>query len=263
MKHRSSDIADAAAQILRSIGEEDAVAAKQEPVRFQIFINGSPIATDVSLDWSVYGQNGGYVSNVEKPDADGVIGIKREHFFDPERKPKAVVLQTGPAESAREPFLYARLPVPADLDSLTRVNVALHSVELKIYGTRQMLDDADRKATVVASTVNSSVEVQLRPGGDVHVEVVRPDGQRIPGDYLTKPNSKIELEYYQDENSTFRGLPCGDYVLHIRGSAERESQDPQFVDAVEYAGREIPFTISENSPSLIDLGEIHLDPTMK
>jgi hypothetical protein len=107
---------------------------------------------------------------------------------------------------------------------------------------------------------NPSVDAQLRPGTDVHFLAVRPDDQRMRG-YLTKPNSEIHLSYYQDKHDIFRGLPCGDYVLHIPGSAH--SRDPVFIDAVNYAGREIPFTIPENSSPLVDLGTIRLDPAEK
>ena len=71
----------------------------------------------------------------------------------------------------------------------------------------------------------------------------------------------MRLRYYLDKNDIFRGLPYGDYVLHIPGSAD--SKDPFFIDAVNYAGREIPFTIPENSPPLVDLGTVRLDPAAK
>ena len=91
-----------------------------------------------------------------------------------------------------------------------------------------------------------------------------PDGERKVSYDLRKLGTNAELDYYESENHTFRGLPCGDYVLHIRGSGELQSDDPEFADAapakMEYAGRDIPFTISENSPPLIDLGKIDLEP---
>ena len=85
----------------------------------------------------------------------------------------------------------------------------------------------------------------------------------LGGAYLTKPNSETDLKYCQDQNGIFRGLPCGDYVLHIPSSADLHSRDKLFVDAVNYTGRQIPFRISDNSPPLIDLGTIRLDPAAK
>ncbi len=320
-KHRSAEVAQAAANILNSMGKKFALPAPPKPVCFQILINGGPIHGDVSVAWSVYGAAGGMVSSAGKPNEEGMIEIKREHFLDPERKPKSIALETGAAESAREPFFYVPLPVPVNLDSVTRVDVDLQSMELKIHGPRETQPATEQKATihiernksegeseaehiyhqisrtfdapaeqpmslmlqpgsyrleillagaerythiVTADARNSSIDVQLRPGADVHVEPVRPDDQRmLGGAYLTKPNSETDLKYCQDQNGIFRGLPCGDYVLHIPSSADLHSRDKLFVDAVNYTGRQIPFRISDNSPPLIDLGTIRLDPAAK
>lgn len=320
-KHRSAEVAQAAADILTSIGEKVALPPLPKPVCFQILMNGGPIAGDTSVAWSVYGATGGMISSVAKPNEKGMIEIKREHFLDRERKPKSVALETGAAESAREPFFYVPLPLPENLDSVTRVDLDLQSMQLMIHGPRQTQPATEQNATIhiernknesesevehiyhrIARTFdasagqpislmlqpgsykleillpgaerytrivtvdakNSSIDAQLRPGADVHVEPVRPDDQRmLGGGYLTKPNSETDLKYYQDQNGTFRGLPCGDYVLHIPGSTDLQSKSDLFVDAVNYAGRQIPFSVSEKSPPLIDLGTIRLGPAAK
>jgi ubiquitin len=317
-KHRSPEVARSAAAILTSMGEQVSLPPPPEPVRFQILINGAPVNTDLSIGWSLYGASCDMVSaGGAKPNEEGTIEIKRECFLNAERKPNSIALEIGSAKSAREPFFYVSLSVPANLDSVTRVDVDLKPIELTIYGPPQALSDANQKATVhiernksegesVAEHIydriarsfdapteqalslmlqpgsyeleilfpgaerytriitvdgrNPSVDAQLRPGTDVHFLAVRPDDQRMRG-YLTKPNSEMHLSYYQDKHDIFRGLPCGDYVLHIPGSAH--SRDPVFIDAVNYAGREIPFTIPENSSPLVDLGTIRLDPAEK
>ena len=319
-KHRSAEVAQSAASLLNSMGEKVVLPPSPKPVCFQIFINGAPIEGNISVAWSVHGTTGALVSGGGKLNEKGIIEIKREYFSDLERKPKGVAFETGPAESAREPFFYAPLSVPGNLDSVTRVDVDLQSMELKIHGPRETQPPTEQKATihiernksegesevehiyhqiartfdapaeqpisltlqpgsytveiflagaerytriVTADARNSSIDVQLRPGVDVHVEPVRPDDQRmLGGAYLTRPNSETDLRYYKDQNGIFRGLPCGDYVLHIPGSADLHRRG-LFVDAVNYTGREIPFRISENSPPLVDLGTIRLDPVAK
>jgi hypothetical protein len=320
-KHRSAEVAQSAARLLTSMGEKVVLPPSPEPVCFQIFIDGAPIEGNTSVAWSVHGTTGALVSGGAKPNENGMIEIKREYFLDLGREPKSVALETGAAGSAREPFFYVPLPVPANLDSVTRVDVDLESLELTIHCPRQTQPTPEQKATIqiernksegesevehiyhrIARTFDSpveqaislllqpgsykveillpgaeryirtvtidgrnpSVDAQLRPGGDVHVEPVRPDEQRmLGGSYVTRPNSETDLRYYQDQTGTFRGLPCGDYVLHIPRSADLHSRHHLFVDAVSYTGRQIPFRISENSPPLIDLGTIRLDPEAK
>jgi hypothetical protein len=318
-KHPSPEVAQAAANILISMGEEVVLSSPLKPVCFQILVNGAPIGGDTLVVWSASGTAGGMVSRAGKPKQNGIIEIAREYFLDHERKPKSVVFEMGPTESPCEPFFHVSVSVPANLDSITRVNVDLQPMELTIHGPRDTLPGTEQKATIrikrdrgeVESVIgpvyyriwrtfdapaeqpislmlqpggyeleillpgaeryarmvavdarSPSVDAQLRPGADVRVEAVRSDDQQIMGgSYVTGPNSEAKLNYYQDENGTFRGLPYGDYVLHIPGSAH--SRDPVFIDAVNYAGREIPFTIPENSPPLVELGTIRLDPVAK
>jgi len=320
-KHRSAEVAQSAASLLNSMGEKVVLPPSPKPMCFQILINGAPIDRNLSVVWSLYEAAGGMISaGGAKPNEKGVIEIKRECFLDPKRNPKSIALENGPAESAREPFFYAPLSLPGNLDSVTRVDVDLQSMELKIHGPRETQPATEQKATIriernksegeseaehiyhqiartfdapaeqpisltlqpgsytveillagaerytriiTADARNSSIDVQLRPGADVHVEPVRPDDQRmLGGAYVTRPNSETDLRYYRDQNGIFRGLPCGDYVLHIPGSADLHRRG-LFVDAVNYTGREIPFRISENSPPLVDLGTIRLDPVAK
>jgi len=320
-KHGSPEVAQAAADILISMGEEVVLSSPLKPVCFQILVNGAPIAGDTLAVWSVYGAAGGMVSRAGKPKQNGIIEIAREYFLDHERKPKIVTFKMGPTASPREPFFYVLLPVPTNLDSVTRVNVELQPMELTIHGPRDTLPGTEQKATIritrdgseggpvteridhrIARTFdapaekpislmlqpwdykleilfpgaeryvrmvavdarNPSVNAQLRPGADVRVEAFRSDDpQIIRGSYVTRPNSETKLNYYQDQNGIFRGLPYGDYVLHIPGSADLLSRFGLVVDAVDYTSRQIPFKIAENSPPLIDLGTIRLDPAAK
>src|SRR5260370_15711576 len=49
-KHRSTDVARDAADILTSMGEKIVLPPPQNPVRFQILINGEPLPPKVSVD---------------------------------------------------------------------------------------------------------------------------------------------------------------------------------------------------------------------
>ncbi|HEX8281377.1 MAG TPA: hypothetical protein VF551_08370, partial [Chthoniobacterales bacterium] len=62
--------------------------------------------------------------------------------------------------------------------------------------------------------------------------------------------------------NTYRGLPPGNYAIHVSGADEF----PEYIGTPEAGGRDVPyrsrdiaFTVLENSPPLIDLGEIKLE----
>ena len=109
----------------------------------------------------------------------------------------------------------------------------------------------------------TTVHVILSPGADVHFETVRPDGEReTSSEFLSAgkkiPPGAIEFDY---ETNTYRGLPVGDYVLHIKSSAEEAAwRGDDFAPIQPYSGKDIPFRITADTP-LIELGEIRLDPT--
>ncbi len=277
-KHRSAEVAQAAANILNSMGKKFALPAPPKPVCFQILINGGPIHGDVSVAWSVYGAAGGMVSSAGKPNEEGIDSVTRVDVdlqsmelkihgpreTQPATEQKATIhIERNKSEGESEAeHIYHQISRTFDAPAEQPMSLMLQPGS---YRLEILLAGAERYTHIVtADARNSSIDVQLRPGADVHVEPVRPDDQRmLGGAYLTKPNSETDLKYCQDQNGIFRGLPCGDYVLHIPSSADLHSRDKLFVDAVNYTGRQIPFRISDNSPPLIDLGTIRLDPAAK
>lgn len=109
----------------------------------------------------------------------------------------------------------------------------------------------------------SSIQAALKPGSDVRFEIVAPDGSRTFRADIFKDGKKIEV-WPDYETRSYRALPRGQYEICIRGSdwfdEYRQSQKlKRGPDEVSYAGREVSFEITEASPAIIDLGEIHLE----
>src|SRR5687768_8212240 len=104
----------------------------------------------------------------------------------------------------------------------------------------------------------------LRPGADVRVELVRPDGERdAPAELRRNGLELTDTNVDSDHRGlTYRGLAVGHYVLHIPSSAERAAEGFNFEPLQQYAGKDIPFTISGDT-ALVDLGEIRLEAVEK
>jgi hypothetical protein len=110
------------------------------------------------------------------------------------------------------------------------------------------------------------LDVQLQSGSDVRVEFVAPNGARNRA-WTRLYNNHQPVDAFQDGDETYRGLPPGNYEIHVAGTDEEAesafSPTKPGPDEVAYRGRRIAFTISENSPPFIDLGEIQLEPAGK
>ena len=111
---------------------------------------------------------------------------------------------------------------------------------------------------------NSTVEAYLQPGSDVRFKIVTPNGQRGPWGPLFKDGKQLEPTFDWD-TSAYRALPRGSYVMQIAGSdafddgrgSRKLKRGP---DEVPYSGAQVAFTIDAQSPPVIDLGEIRLQP---
>lgn len=115
------------------------------------------------------------------------------------------------------------------------------------------------EATLDARPNAPVVKAHLNPGGDVRFEIVRPSGERDAEWWVLRKGKKIQCAGFTE--NTCRGLPAGEYALHIPSTAELKSIAGNYFETVlqPFMGRDVPFTISEEVP-LVDLGEIHLDP---
>jgi hypothetical protein len=340
-KHPSAEVARQATDVLRAMGGNvafPAVPAEKPPVRFRIFANGQPLAPDCHIQLDLNFGTGGSVTSSTNIEADGTVGIDRKYFAGEQGQVSSLALMSRPYDTADGPSFLIKFPPPADLDSITRVDVDLCVLQLDIRDIPGKDGARDRKASInierhedksEASVIKERqgeeditpivyeysdpltrkfetpidqpvrvsmqcgsydlvvrapgttqftkqvevdknmppLEVQLEKGSDVHFQVARPDGERHARLRLLKEGRKVDLEKCLDVRTmTFRNMPPGNYVLHFPSSAEVKSQDAEFGYAparIEYAEREIPFTLKEDSPPVIDLGTINLEPAAK
>lgn len=119
--------------------------------------------------------------------------------------------------------------------------------------------DADQK----------TVEVNLQKGADLKFEILAPGGEnrdKTTLQTLLRDGKTLNAysDFYNDyEAKIYRGLPVGNYTLKIGSSAEKQKRygaQNQQISAPAYEGLERTFLIDENSPALIDLGDIELPP---
>jgi hypothetical protein len=316
LKHQSAGVSEEAGRILRALGE-DVALPPNEPGRFRIFVNGVPAAGGLKVSWDF-----GTVSSTVDTDETGTIKVPREHLLGGQRVGGTMIISSTNVISPPEaPSYFVTLPVPKDLDAITRVDVEVWPVELRIERLRERANDAASKASVKlqrhepkrsenttdyvyfdrmekefqaaldsplplslqkgtydveilargaerfeatfeAGPDAPGVKAQLKPGGDLHVEIVRPDGEHdAPASLLSNGHEIDDVSFDYKEN-TYRGLPIGSYVLHTPSSAELTTKDnfydSNFAPIRGYAGKDIPFMISAETPFL-DLGVVNLD----
>ena len=319
LKHPSARVTEEAGRILRALGE-DVPTSPIEPSRFRIFLNGVPAGEGLKVGWEVKADSG-TVSNTVETDETGTIKVPSEHLLGAQRVAGTMIISSTNVLSPPEAASYlVTLPVPKDLDKITRVDAAVWPVELRIerprprgngvaskasvklqrhepkhsenssdyvsfdrmekefefaldtllplslqsgaYDVEILASGAERfKATFEAGPNARGVKAELKPGGDLHVEIVRPDGERGARASLFSKGSEMEDVSFDYQNNTYRGLPVGSYVLHIPSSAEiatKDSYESAFTPIQGYAGKDIPFTISGDTP-LLDLGEVDLE----
>ena len=97
-------------------------------------------------------------------------------------------------------------------------------------------------------------------------KILRPDGERGARHKLLSGGKEVGDDFFDYESDTYRGLPVGNYVLHIPSSREAFEADSgarDFGPIQPYFGREIVFTISGNESDSVDLGEIRLESAPK
>jgi hypothetical protein len=136
------------------------------------------------------------------------------------------------------------------------------SLQSGTYDVEILAPGAERfKARFEAGPNAPGIKAELKPGGDLHVEIVRPDGERGVRASLFSKGIEIDDVSFDYQNNTYRGLPVGSYVLRIPSSTELATKDTYesvFTPIQGYAGKDITFTISGDTP-LLDLGEVDLE----
>ena len=107
------------------------------------------------------------------------------------------------------------------------------------------------------------VDVQLDPGADVKISVLPPGSKQATSAYnLIRTNAPERWHPSTDCQqgvTTYHGLPKGKYAIHIPPStAWTYRGGPQNLPT--YSAREIPFEITDQTPPILDLGTIPLEP---
>jgi hypothetical protein len=314
--HPSPEVAENAARVLRARYEKVDVQTRPAsgPVRFQLYVNGEPAPKEMRVNCGVNFEGSGSGGGVEV-EKDGTFQMNREYFLDPTRKPIGILVSKG-ATAEDKLFFAVSVPVPADLDAVTRVDVQtvplqltidasegfvrpvgqqahiqfkrlegpplsggsicaqfdvpvkgpieLSSIQPGTYDLNLFVSGAERwHDTITVGPKLRRVNVKLRPGADLHVEIVPPTGTTRRVDFvLLHEGREIDpWSVFDSETKTYRGLPCGNYWLRVPASRdqpwERLGWPPPGPDEVPYRALDVPFTIAANS-AFVDLGELHL-----
>jgi hypothetical protein len=117
------------------------------------------------------------------------------------------------------------------------------------------------------------VNIELKHGTSVIFEIVTPGDKQPDDDVMFDiiKNDSSESDYffspYDYELRGYQSLPIGEYTLKILSSEEKRikresenwSKNEILKEYASYEGKEIKFTITEDSPEVIDLGIIKLE----
>ena len=113
----------------------------------------------------------------------------------------------------------------------------------------------------------NALRVALQRGADVRCVMIAPGvaANSRPAFEIIQGGRRLEQHrYIVDWSSNLcAGLPVGDYLLRVLSTAEQ--RQPRALNEIVpkvagHRGTEVPFSISSDSPKLIDLGEIRLLP---
>ena len=145
--HRSRRIVEIAHGVLCAMGEVQApIPINPKPVVFQIFINDEPLATGLAVAWTVQGSDktGGSVADVLP---NGMIEMARKFFTDPSAPANKLLLESMLREEAANPPQFRiEIAPPYSLDSVTRVEITAHQMEIVLHNI------ADLNAPLPATT---------------------------------------------------------------------------------------------------------------
>jgi hypothetical protein len=152
--HPSPKVSETAARVLRARYEkvETQTMAASGPVWFQLYINGEPAPKGMYLQCVVYFEGSGSGGGVEV-EKDGMFQVNREYFLDPTQKPIRVQVSKQVADEDRF-FFGVNVPVPADLDAVTRVDVQTVPLQLTIDANEGFVRPIGERALI---------EIQCKP----------------------------------------------------------------------------------------------------
>ena len=154
--------------------------------------------------------------------------------------------------------------ISAQFDVPLKGPIELSSVQTGAYDVSVLVRGAERwHETVTVGAKTGGVNVKLRPGADLRVEIVPPGTttRRVDFVFLHEGKEIDPWSVFDSETKTYRGLPCGNYRLRVLATRDqpwaRLAAPPPGPDEVPWNALEVPFTIAANSPFL-DLGELRL-----
>lgn len=132
------------------------------------------------------------------------------------------------------------------------------------YRLKLNLPGAAKFESDLPSLGSSPFEVKLEPGSDVQFKLVAPKGWRPENLQrgLLRGGKEIQIyEYLNYQTGGLSGLPVGEYVLRIPAGKDQRNRLEEDDSGVEnFEAAEIPFRIDTQSPAILDLGEIKLNP---
>lgn len=134
-KHPYVEIAKEAAAALESMGEKaEAAPANDNPVKFQLILNGKPLAdADISCNFEreFYTARGTLYS--VRTDANGFLSLDRVDFLDPALKPGKLRFASSQRGKMSTLVLFcAEVPAPENLDVPAVVNATTHKVVFNV-----------------------------------------------------------------------------------------------------------------------------------
>ena len=296
LKHPSQIIPELAYETLGKMGENVEKPGLPEPVRFLFLENGQPLR-NFSIRWDItYSSTTGMFrpgSDTDVTDENGILRVVRNRFADPDKKSFSSTLTFNSHRDKEPPSVIFSIEVaaPSDLSQTTTVQMETKPLILMLESNRKPDEGETVQVTVkdlenwrvndrwqmpytqkltlpnlqpskyliivrAPRTALAQIEIEhpqaepspikLEPGADVKIKLHKPDDVRRVMCELYREGEKVSLERAPDYE--WKGLPLGRYRLSISSGGEQ----PSF-EAVD-----IPFTIDENSPAVIDLGEIRL-----
>jgi len=156
------------------------------------------------------------------------------------------------------PLIFETFEVPlTPTISLSAVEDGVYDISFAIVGAETW------KGQGVVAADAKPTEILLKPGSDLRYKIIAPEGAVLYPAVLLK-DGKSMTDRFDFNSDNYEGLPCGNYVLHVPSSAEgwrnRNLEDVKVgPDEIPWRERDIPFTISDGSPAIIDLGQIRLE----
>lgn len=143
LKHPSTPIAEQAASILRSMGEDIPPITPVPPARFQLFQNGAPY-TNSKIDWHLDGGGLGNGGGSVRTDGSGCCTIASAEFYDPTQKRVSIEFFQWPGgreldwgqQNYDEPWTRAKEAVTPAIDAGSRVDFATCALPIEVTYSR-------------------------------------------------------------------------------------------------------------------------------